>query len=181
MDNGFWNPITLSRDGPPITHLCFADDLFIFAEASMEQVEVIKDCLDIFAASSGQKISKEKTWIFFSKNVHYSRALKISNEFGFSIIGDLRKYLGVPLKHKRASSSFFSHITDRVMKRLSAWKANSLSLAGRLTLCSSVVSAIPIYDMQTALLPSSTCFKLDSMNKKFLWGAVENRKIYPCS
>ena len=45
VDEGFWKPITLSRDGPPITHLCFADDLFIFAEASMDQVEVIKCCL----------------------------------------------------------------------------------------------------------------------------------------
>ena len=85
--------------------------------------------------------------------MHYSRALEISNEFGFSITGDLGKYLGVPLKHKRVSSSLYSHITDRVMKRLSAWKASSLSLAGRLTLCSSVVSAIPIYDMQTAWIP----------------------------
>ena len=98
MDDGLWKPITFSRGGPPITHLCFADDLFIFAEASMEQVEVIKNCLDLFAASSGQKISREKTRIYFSKNVHHSRSLEIANDFGFSLTGDLGKYLGVPLQ-----------------------------------------------------------------------------------
>ena len=98
MDDGLWKPITFSKGGPPITHLCFADDLFIFAEASMEQVEVIKNCLDLFAASSGQKISREKTRIYFSKNVHHSRSLEIANDFGFSLTGDLGKYLGVPLQ-----------------------------------------------------------------------------------
>ena len=38
----------------------------------MEQVEVIKNCLDIFAASFGQKISREKTRIYFSKNLRHS-------------------------------------------------------------------------------------------------------------
>ena len=49
---GFWKPIFLSPRGPPLTHLCFADDLFILAESSLSQVEVIKFCLDTFATSS---------------------------------------------------------------------------------------------------------------------------------
>ena len=48
-------------------HLCFADDLFIFAEASMQQVEIIKHWLQLFENSSGQKGSQEKTKIYFLK------------------------------------------------------------------------------------------------------------------
>ena len=44
-----------------------------------------------------------------------------------------------------------------------------------------MVFAIPIHVMQYALLPYSTCSKLDSMNRKFLLGAVENRNVFPCS
>ena len=51
----------------PITHLYFADDLFIFAKASMDQVEVIKECLDIFVASSGQKLVRKNLNLFFKK------------------------------------------------------------------------------------------------------------------
>ena len=44
-------------------------------------------------------------------------------------------------------------------------------MAGRLTLSSSVLSAVPTYYMQTALLPSPICEKIDSASRRFLWGA----------
>ena len=52
-EQGHWKPIYISRGGPPITHSCFVDDLFIFAGASMDQVDTIKSCLDLFGQSSG--------------------------------------------------------------------------------------------------------------------------------
>ena len=60
-----WRPISLSRDGPKLTYLYFADGLLIFTEASLDQVEVINDYLDIFCTSSGQQVGKEKTRIYF--------------------------------------------------------------------------------------------------------------------
>lgn len=36
-----WKPITLSRGGPELSHICFADDLILFAEASVSQIRVI--------------------------------------------------------------------------------------------------------------------------------------------
>ena len=120
MDQGWWKPVSISRGGPPITHLCFADDLFIFAEACMDQVEIIKNCLETFANSSGQKISKEKTKIFFSNNVHFSRTTEIAEAFGFGLTGDLGKYLGVPLRHTRTSSKSFSFVTDKLLQRMNS-------------------------------------------------------------
>ena len=109
VDDAIWKPITLSRCGPPITHLCFTDDLLIFAKASMEQVDVIKNCLDLFVASSGQKISRGKTRIyFFSKNVHHSRYLEIANDLGFSLMGDLGKYLGVLFQQREFLLDFLA-------------------------------------------------------------------------
>ena len=94
--------------------------------------------------------------------------MEIANEFGFSLSGDLGKYLGVPLQHKKVSKGFFSLVTNKVIRKLSAWKANNLSLASRLTLCSSVLNAVPSYAMQFAFLPSSICSEFDSINRKFL-------------
>ena len=136
--------------------------------------------MHIFEASSGHKVSVEKTRIYFSKNVCHARSLDIANEFGFTITGDLGKYLSVPLQYKQASSKFFSHITDKIMRTRSAWKANSLSLAGRLTLCSSVLNAMPTYAMQIAFLPSPVCNQIDSLCCCFLWGAVDQRKVHLC-
>lgn len=49
------------------------------------------------------------------------------------------------------------------------WKANSLSLAGRVTLVQSVLSSIPIYSMQTALLPRGICDEVEKLSMRFIW------------
>ena len=41
VSQNLWMPIVLSNEGPVLTHLCFADNLFIFTKALMNQVEVI--------------------------------------------------------------------------------------------------------------------------------------------
>ena len=64
-----WKPIGLSQRGPKLSHVCFADDLILFAEASVAQVRVIRKVLETFCLASGQKVSLEKSKIFFSSNV----------------------------------------------------------------------------------------------------------------
>ena len=53
VDNGVWEPIRIARNGPRLSHLCFGDDLILFARASLEHVQVIKEALDILYRSSG--------------------------------------------------------------------------------------------------------------------------------
>ena len=65
-----WKPISLSRGGPALSHVCFTDDLILFAEASISQIRVIRKVLERFCGASGQKVSLEKSLIFFSANVH---------------------------------------------------------------------------------------------------------------
>ncbi|CAL1401040.1 unnamed protein product [Linum trigynum] len=50
---GDWKPIRLSQRGPLLSHLFFADDLIFFGVSSMEQVQVISQCLQEFGAASG--------------------------------------------------------------------------------------------------------------------------------
>ncbi|WJZ99755.1 hypothetical protein VitviT2T_018172 [Vitis vinifera] len=69
VGNGKWKPIQIGRNGPALSHLLFADDLLLFAEALANQIRVILDCLNNVYASSSQKISSAKTRIFCSKNV----------------------------------------------------------------------------------------------------------------
>ncbi|GMP64139.1 hypothetical protein CsSME_00025559 [Camellia sinensis var. sinensis] len=66
-----------------------------------------------------------------------------------------------------------------MQKRLSGWKAITLSMAGRATLIKSVTSAIPSYTMQTMLLPKSICNDIDKLNRNFLWSdTMEKHKIH---
>ena len=53
VNHGFWKPIQLSRNDPKLSHLCFADDLILLLEVRMDQVEIIRQCLDAFCTNSG--------------------------------------------------------------------------------------------------------------------------------
>lgn len=86
---------------------------------------------------------------------------RICNVSGFQIKDDLGKYLGVPILHKKVNRRSFNFVIDKVDQRLSNWKAKTLSLAGRLTLCKPVIQALPAYVMQGAWLPRSVCDVID--------------------
>lgn len=62
-------PIQITKNGPCISHLMFADDVLFFAKARVSQAKVIKKVLDDFCAMSGLKISIEKSKIFPSAGV----------------------------------------------------------------------------------------------------------------
>lgn len=59
----------------------------------MEQILLMKHILELFCRSSGQKVSEEKTRIFFSPNVDGESRHGICNASGFQITNDLGKYL----------------------------------------------------------------------------------------
>ena len=117
-------------------------------------------------------VKRRQDFFFFSRNVNHNREVEIAHAFGFSLTNDPRKYLGLPLCHKRATSNGFSYITDRLLQRLRSWKANLVSLAGCITLCSSVLAVVPSYHMQTCLLPGLICHKVDKICRKFVWGGI---------
>jgi len=75
---GTWKPAVASRGGPPLSWLFLADDLLLFGEATVEQARVIKQCLDMFCAALGEKVSPQKYMIFFSKNTQATTAQEIS-------------------------------------------------------------------------------------------------------
>ncbi|KAH9649731.1 putative ribonuclease H protein [Citrus sinensis] len=184
---GKWHPITLSRNDVPLSHTFFADDLLLFAEASVEQASVISSVLDSFCYSFSSKVNKSKTLIYFSKNVGDSEANVISGMLGYSVTKDLGKYLGIPLQYSRVSSCMYQGLIAKVERRLSSWTASHLSLAGRITLAQSVLQAISIYKIsmvswRNVCKPKSIGglgFKsLSMMNKalhmKLAWGFISS-------
>lgn len=147
----------MAKGGPLLSHLAFADDVLLFAEASEEQIILTKHILDLFCRCSGQKVSESKTHIFFSKNVDSVIKNRICHVSGFQVTNDLGKYLGVPILHEKVNRRSFQFILDKVDQRLSNWKVKTLSFAGRLTLTKSVVQSLPQYVMQSAYLPNHLC------------------------
>lgn len=173
VEGGTWKPVKITRRGPSLSYLAFADDVILFAEASEDQVLLIKNTFDLFCRCSGQKISDSRSGIFFSKNVSGHTRNQIIQASGFQVTNDLGKYLGVPILHEKVNIRSFQFILDKVDQRLSNWKVKTLSFAGHLTLTKSVVQALPSYVMQSAALPKYVCEEIDRKCRKFLWGDMD--------
>ncbi len=54
---------------PKVSHLLFADDLIIFAKATVEDAKAIQSCIDLYQHCSGQLVNAKKSAIMFSKRV----------------------------------------------------------------------------------------------------------------
>lgn len=150
-----------------MSHLFFADDLLLFAEASIEQITVILYCLhESFSLS--EQVSFLKSNIFFSKLVIAKAKETIVNKCGFTPSLNLELYLGAPSIHSRMRTSIYQHLIDRVDSRLHSWKTKYLLLASRITLANSVLNSIPIYVMQSAILPVGICKEIDKRVRQFI-------------
>ena len=64
-----WDPLKVACGGPAFFHLCYADDLVLFAKADLKNSQSIKDVLESFCELSGLKVNLFKFKIFFSPNV----------------------------------------------------------------------------------------------------------------
>lgn len=101
VTQGRWKVIKASRNGPTISHIFFADDIVLFAEAEEDQIRTVMECLDMFCKHSGQKINKLKSNIFFSNNVCRQKMEGLPTLAGIPMTSDLGRYLGVPSLHGR--------------------------------------------------------------------------------
>lgn len=126
--------IQLNKNDPKLSLLFFANDLILFAEASLEQVRIIQSCLEAFCKASGEKVNNDKTNMYVSRKVHSNVVMELSREAGFTLVLDLGKYLGSHLHHRRVNRRSFQFLEEKLSKCLSKWRANFLPLAGCITL-----------------------------------------------
>ncbi|XP_021717958.1 uncharacterized protein LOC110685744 [Chenopodium quinoa] len=154
--NGYWKPIRASREGPLLSNLFFADDIVLFAEATIDQASLIQACLERFCQASGQKQD-------------------IATTLGMEATKDLGLYLGMPTLTRRVTKDTYSHLCEKIDRRLAGWKSKYLSLAGRITLAKSTLSTMSFYSMQTAKVPRTITENIDRKLRRFIWGGNEDK------
>ncbi|CAL1395606.1 unnamed protein product [Linum trigynum] len=178
VEEKLWKPIALSKDGPKLSHLFFADDLILFAEAEGGQIDVIRSCLEDFCLSSGQRVNFHKSAMFVSPNVHRDKAQRLSSRAGITLTNDLGRYLGLRAINGRITQVRYQELILRIQQKLATWKTKHLSVAARITLVKSVASFMAIYPMFTEQLPASVCNSLDMINRQFIWGEEDGKKKF---
>ena len=93
-----------------------------------------------FEAVSGLKINFFRREII-GVRVHEHHLCQFAGILGCKAGTLPSSYLGLPLCIGTPSKSLWSPVMERLEKRLASWKANYLSLGGRITLIKSVLPA----------------------------------------
>ena len=174
-----WFPVKASRSGLAFSYLFFADDLVLFANANPKNCATANSVLQEFCARLGKKVSEAQSYLYFSPNVDPDQRESLTDILGFISTTNLGRYLGFLLKHPGRQRHDFNFVLDRVKKKFVSWKANLLSMAGKMVLIQASTSAIPNYVMYSNLLPNKVLEGIDRVNRNFLWGSSEhNRKMH---
>ena len=84
--------VPTSKKDPRLSHLFFADDNLIFCKANSVEWRRLTKLLEKYEVASGQKLNKEKTSIFFSRNTSPEKKLEISQLSGLQATQSYDKY-----------------------------------------------------------------------------------------
>ena len=125
---------------------------------------------------SGQIISTNKSRTWFSPRTPRQIKDQVAGIIGLPTTDRIGTYLGTPIFSTRRTTSAYQYLVDNIRKRIEGWQARYLSMAGRATLIKASVSSVPLYAMQTAILPQNICQHIDRLSCHFLWGDTNGRK-----
>ncbi|GKE05385.1 hypothetical protein Tco_1397403, partial [Tanacetum coccineum] len=115
-------------------------DLFLFARGNVESAMVIMESLDEFKSTSGLVLS----------------TLPV-------------KYIGFPLISSRLLNKDCKVLVEQAKNRIGDWKNKSLSFAGRLQLCKSVISSMQVYWASVIAIPKGIIYDIQQLILGFLW------------
>lgn len=130
VSDGNMHGIKVCYHAPAISHLLFADDCFIFCEASPQEATFLMEVLHIFELFSGQKVNVEKSSVSFTRNMSQARRAEVVQVLGFKEVTDHGPYLGFPSCIDRNKNRCFAFVKDKVWKAISSWDIATLSKSG---------------------------------------------------
>ena len=154
-----------------ITHVCFADDLLLFARGDLESVKAIQACFSHFSQVSGLQANLNKSSIYCG-GVQKEVKQQIAQQLGYNIEELPFKYLGVPLSTKKMSILQWHPLIERIMARITSWTARKLSYAGRAQLVKIVLFGVQSYWAQMFIFSSKTIKVIESLCRSFLWSGT---------
>ena len=73
--------LSISRGGPQLTHIFFANDSVLFCRPNMQKCNAILEILRKYEKASGQQVNQDKTIIFFNASTRSSTQDEIKTLF----------------------------------------------------------------------------------------------------
>uniref|UniRef100_A0A803P6Q0 Reverse transcriptase domain-containing protein n=1 Tax=Cannabis sativa TaxID=3483 RepID=A0A803P6Q0_CANSA len=167
----------VTRKAPLVSHMLFANDSYIYCQASEEGARSVIDLLECFQEAWGQQVNRQKSSLFFSPNIAYDEKVTICAMMGINEAGDNSFYLGLLNILGRNKTALLGFLKDRMRKKIQSWEVRFLSKAGKELLIKTVAQSLPSYTMNIFLLPVETCQEMEQLMCKFWWqSSTKNNK-----
>ncbi|KAL2517783.1 Uncharacterized protein Adt_14030 [Abeliophyllum distichum] len=157
-----------------ISHLCFADDMIIFANGQKQSIRRVLYCIEHYERASGQLVNRDKSGIILPRRATIQQIHRLEQLTGFCHQQQPFTYLGVPLFKGHRKIFLYDDLTQKVRSRISGWASRLLSPGGRITLIRSVLSSLPLYLLQILKPPKAVLKKLESIFARFLWDSKDH-------
>ncbi|KAJ4793940.1 RNA-directed DNA polymerase (reverse transcriptase)-related family protein [Rhynchospora pubera] len=166
----------LAYTSPVVTHIIYADDLVLTGDTQESELAEFQRILQLFGEASGLRVNPAKSKIWFSRSCGTESRDRVTTSLQASHALDGERYLGAILARKNSAKKMGMALLDRMKLRMTGWKMNMLSHAGRLVLINSVLVSLPVYFMSFELIPKGIIKQLNSLLAKFFWGKVGQDK-----
>ncbi|CAL1396708.1 unnamed protein product [Linum trigynum] len=113
---------------PPVSHLLFAYDSFLFLQASRRDATFLLQVLRDYESISGQRVNLQKPTVYYSPNMLQPEQEELGSFVGVGSIGLQDRYLGLPSLLGRSKMETFCFIEEKLMEVLQGWKQRALSI-----------------------------------------------------
>nr|GEZ14506.1 RNA-directed DNA polymerase, eukaryota [Tanacetum cinerariifolium] len=157
--------------------LLFKVDFEKAFDSSSNDLDNIIRVFYVFYLASGLKINMHKSNIY-GVGVSNEDVSSMSRDSGCASGSFPLMFLGLPIGSNMSRINNWKPLIDRFHSRLSSWKANLLSIGGRLTLIKSVLGSLGIYYLSIFKAPELVLKDLERSRASFFWGStIDNKKM----
>ncbi|KAJ4811131.1 RNA-directed DNA polymerase (reverse transcriptase)-related family protein [Rhynchospora pubera] len=162
--------VKVASSSPIFTHAIYADDLVLMGDTSQAELDVLTNIMHKFGFVSGLNINPTKSRLWFSKSCDEHIVGRVQRAWNATSVQGAERYLGVMLGTRGDAKMNGLMLLEKIKAKLSGWKSNMLSHAGRLVLIKSVLMTMPVYYMSIEILPKGIIKEINSLMAKFFWG-----------
>ena len=178
IQSGIFKGVKIGNQQYPLSHLFFADDAIYIGEWSVENILNLINILSCFEKIAGLKVSLDKSALF-GIGVNSITVQAIANTIGCKGEKFPTCFLGIPIGLNMRRKKSWDPLINKFKKKLSSWKARSLSIGGRHTLVNCVLGSLGTYWFSLFAAPKGVLKSMEDIRRKFFWGETSEEKAIP--
>jgi hypothetical protein len=140
----------------------------VFARPEQAELLAVRGVLDCFGEASGLKVNFGKSSVASIQCSEAAVAL-VRDTLSCQVMPLPCTYLGLPLSIRKLRKSDLHHVLDKLVTKLSLWKARLMTREGRAVYVQAVMTASIIYHLMALDLEPWFLQAIDKLHCGFLW------------